>query len=59
MVNIRANKDCYKYSYFPRTVWCWNLLPTQIVEATSLQSLQNQLWHAIQKGQINMKWLKD
>ncbi len=22
MVNIRANKDCYKYSHFPHTVWC-------------------------------------
>ncbi len=41
IVNIRINKDCYKYSYFPSTVWCWNLLPTQIVEATSVESLQN------------------
>ncbi len=54
MVNIRANKDRYKYSYFPWTVWCWNVLITQIVEATSVQNLHNQLWKAIQIEQIKI-----
>jgi hypothetical protein len=29
-----ANKDCFKYSYFPQTVKDWNTLPPDIIAIT-------------------------
>ena len=29
-IQIRANKNCYKYSFIPRTLVDWNSLPPQI-----------------------------
>ncbi|KAJ8028754.1 hypothetical protein HOLleu_31085 [Holothuria leucospilota] len=29
---LPTNKDCYKYSFFPRTVRDWNLLPQNITD---------------------------
>ncbi|KAJ8038699.1 hypothetical protein HOLleu_16195 [Holothuria leucospilota] len=31
-LHIPTNKDCYKYSFFPRTVRDWNLLPQNITD---------------------------
>ncbi len=31
----RANKNCYKDSFFPRTIPEWNLLPETIINAKS------------------------
>ena len=29
---LSANKDCYKYSYFPRTIIDWNFLPEHLTQ---------------------------
>ena len=35
----RAKKDIFKFSFFPRTINEWNSLPEEIVNTTSLDSL--------------------
>ena len=41
---ISTSKDCYKYSYLPRTINDWNLLPEQIVtNQKSTESFKNQV----------------
>ena len=50
--NIRANTDTYLYSFFPRTVKCWNLLPATLVQKESSGTFQNHLWKAIDNGEM-------
>ena len=38
-----ANKDCFKYSFFPRTTAEWNLLPVSVREAPSLTVFKDSL----------------
>ena len=59
LTNIRANTDQYKYSYFPRTIRCWNLLPCQVFYCNNAASFQDQLWHHINQGTIHIRWPKD
>jgi hypothetical protein len=33
--HIQTSKDCYKYSYFPRSITLWNQLPTTFTTADS------------------------
>ena len=40
---IFANKDPYKFSFFPRTIPEWNLLPSSSVTSKSLDSFKNSL----------------
>ena len=37
---VGANKDCLKYSFFHRTAHDWNMLPAEVVHATSLDSFR-------------------
>ena len=59
LYNIRANTDQYKYSYFPRTIRCWNLLPYNLFYCNNADSFQNHLWHHINQGLITIRWPKD
>ena len=34
---IRANSDTYLYSFFPRTIRCWNILPSTIINEDNNQ----------------------
>lgn len=36
ITEIKCRTDCYKYSYFPRTIHAWNALPEQIVSSNCL-----------------------
>jgi hypothetical protein len=38
-----ANKDVFKYSFFPRTIADWNCLPEEIVTSRSLDSFKSNL----------------
>ena len=48
------NKDCYKYSLFPRTFAEWNCLPTQVRDAPTLGTFKNNL-KSINMGTIIQK----
>ena len=39
---IQTNTDSYKYSFFPRTITQWNLLPVAAVQCTTLDSFREQ-----------------
>ena len=39
----RANKDSFKFSYFPRTIKEWNQLPEHIVLSNSLEVFKSKL----------------
>ncbi len=58
-VNIGARTDSYKYSYFPRTVRCWNLLPANVVESNTAHQFKNALWRHIADGSILVTSPKD
>ena len=38
-----TSKDSYKYSFFPRTIAQWNLLPVAEVQCTTLESFREQI----------------
>ena len=38
--HIRTDKDSYKYSFYPRTIIQWNLLPIHIHEATTVDAFK-------------------
>ena len=40
-INISTNKDCYKFSFFPRTVREWNLLPQNITDIEDPKQFKN------------------
>lgn len=42
-VRLRAENDCFKYAFIPRTIVDWNELPSSIVEAESLEDLKARL----------------
>ena len=47
-----AQLDTYKYSYFPRTIKTWNLLPSPLVSAPSIDSFKNGLHKEFLKGNM-------
>ena len=51
--------DVYKYSFFPRTVRAWNILPADIVEASSPDIFKQALQQAFLDGHLHMMVPKD
>ena len=41
--HLHAFKDPYKYSFFPNTIICWNLLPQNIVLCPTINMFREQL----------------
>jgi hypothetical protein len=37
---IPTSKDCYKYSYFPRSITLWNQLPTTFTTADTVDGFK-------------------
>ena len=58
-INIRATTDSYKFSFIPRSLRCWNLLPEGLVTAPSADQFKNMLWRKIEEGSIMVKPPKD
>ena len=42
-----STKDTYKWSFFPRTVICWNSLPLSVVQSKSVDIFREQLSPAV------------
>ena len=38
--HIRTDKDSYKYSFYPRTIIQWNLLPIHVLEAVTVDAFK-------------------
>ena len=43
-ITSQLAKDCFKYSFFPRTIPEWNQLPLDVIHADSLDSFKNLLY---------------
>ena len=52
-IPIQTNSDAYKFSYFPRTVRFWNLLPSIVVTASSIDPIQKQSLETNKQWQYN------
>ena len=40
---IQTNKDSYKFSFYPRTIIQWNMLPTSAVLCTTVEDFKEQI----------------
>jgi hypothetical protein len=38
-----TSKDCYKYSYFPRSITLWNQLPTTFTTADTVDDFKSMI----------------
>ena len=41
--HIQTSKDCYKYSYFPRSITLWNQLPTTFTTADTVDGFKSMI----------------
>ena len=44
---LSANKDCYKYSYFPRTIIDWNFLPEHLTQIELISQFKEAAGEAV------------
>ena len=44
--------DAYKYTFFPRTIRIWNILPSEIVQITDTNTFKAQLQQQFSSGQM-------
>ena len=51
-INIQSTTEQYRSSFFPRTIKCWNLLPTSLVQIATHTSFQSSLLTLINDGQV-------
>ena len=51
---IQITKDSYKYSFFPRTIAQWNLLPVAAVQCTTLDSFREQISIYVLEQHLNI-----
>ena len=48
------NTDIYKFSYFPRTARCWNILPLQLIQMDSIDGFKQGLLKSFEQGRMHM-----
>ena len=58
-INISARIDNYKYSFFPKTICCWNLLPPTIVQSNTTDQFTNSLSKKVHAGHICVREPKE
>ena len=51
-IQIKANKNCYKYSFIPRTLVDWNSLPPQITTIQDKAKLKSAVLKIYSSGKI-------
>ena len=51
---IQTTKDSYKYSFYPRTILQWNLLPVAAVQCTTLESFREQIPISVLNKHLNI-----
>ena len=49
---LRSSVDAYRFSYLPRTIRGWNLLPGEIIQAPSVDCFKSRLTQAFTQGLI-------
>ena len=49
-----TRNDPYKFSYFPRTVRVWNILPSDIVHAPDVEAFKHDLQNMFLDGRMYM-----
>jgi hypothetical protein len=49
-----AHLDPYKFSFFPRTIRCWNILPPCIISSPTPEAFKASLLQALQKNEMFM-----
>ena len=57
--NISASTDSYQFSFFPRSVRCWNLLPEALVTAPSADQFKASLWKEIDRDSVIVRTPRD
>ena len=57
--NIQSATEQYHSSFFPRTIKCWNLLPSSLVQIATHTSFQSSLWTLINDGQVVVSTPRD
>ncbi len=49
---VQTRTDVFKYSFFPKTIRCWNILPVNLIEKLSVDSFKTGLYTALQEGSM-------
>ena len=49
---VQTRTDVFKYSYYPRTIRCWNILPTALVDRPSVETFKTGLCSALEDGSL-------
>ncbi len=49
---VPTRTDVFKFSYFPRTVRCWSILPTALVLKQSAEAFKNSLQATLDDGLV-------
>ena len=52
-IPIAANKNCYKYSFIPRTIPEWNLLPSSIIDIQNKDTFKSAVLSSIKEQSTN------
>ena len=50
----RCHLETYKYSFFPRTIRIWNILPASLVQATTPEIFKSELQKQFLEGKIHV-----
>ncbi len=58
-INVSSKTDSYKFSFYPRTTCCWNLLPESIVMAENAGNFKSAIWKSIDTERIKVVSPKD
>ncbi len=51
---VQPSINSFKYSFYPRTIRCWNILPAYIVYSPSVASFKTNITNAITEGVLYM-----
>ena len=51
---VQPSIDSFKYSFYLRTIRCWNILPAYIVQSPSVDSFKTNIYNALTDGVLYM-----
>ena len=53
-IHMSSRIDSYKYSFLPRTVRCWHIIPLEVRAAETPEQFRDQLTSILKKGDIRL-----
>ena len=53
-INTQTSTNFYRFSFFPRTIRCWNLLPSSLIHMPDHTAFQSNLRTLIDNGKITI-----